>query len=199
MGFWGYAVGGLSVGAKAMMSTLGWTIISGDGPVFMGGNTRIFSMRSCSVSISSVRPSHKNAQWNLFTSGKISIKRPICEDERPIGETCSCYTCRNYSRAYLRHLYAAGNLSSRRRRFNLHYYIDFIKQIRQAIDEDSSVFINLIGEFSRVEMGCLSESQPERPDAKKEKEDFMGIGVAYAMGGPRGKPRISDREFSRSS
>jgi queuine tRNA-ribosyltransferase len=76
----------------------------------------------------------------LFTpAGKVSIKQAkYAEDERPIDETCGCYTCRHYSRAYLRHLYLANEILSSRLNtiHNLFFYINFIKEIQKAIRED---------------------------------------------------------------
>jgi queuine tRNA-ribosyltransferase len=57
------------------------------------------------------------------------------EDETPVDEDCECYTCRNFSRAYLRHLYQAGEiLASRLLTFhNLHFYGRLMKEIRESI------------------------------------------------------------------
>jgi len=75
----------------------------------------------------------------LFTSkGKMSIKQAqYAEDERPVDETCACYTCRHYSRAYLRHLYLANEILSSRLNtiHNLYYYMDLVKGIQEAIRE----------------------------------------------------------------
>ena len=57
------------------------------------------------------------------------------EDERPIDEACACYTCRNFSRAYLRHLFHAGEMTSGTLNtlHNLHFYLDTMNRIREAI------------------------------------------------------------------
>ena len=55
-----------------------------------------------------------------------------------MDETCACYTCRHYSRAYLRHLYLAKEILSSRLNttHNLYYYMNFMKNLRKAIQED---------------------------------------------------------------
>ena len=57
--------------------------------------------------------------------------------ERPVDETCACYTCRHYSRAYLRHLYLSKEILSSRLNtiHNLYYYINLLVKIREAIQE----------------------------------------------------------------
>jgi queuine tRNA-ribosyltransferase len=86
-----------------------------------------------------VLPTRNARNGSLFTSsGKISIKQAeYAEDGRPIDEACSCYTCRYYSRAYLRHLYLAHEILSSRLNtiHNLFYYMNFIKNIQKAIRE----------------------------------------------------------------
>jgi queuine tRNA-ribosyltransferase len=84
-----------------------------------------------------VLPTRNARNGTLFTSGgKISIKQTqYAEDKKPIDEKCSCYTCRHYSRAYLRHLFLAREILSSRLNtlHNLYYYIHFMKEIREAI------------------------------------------------------------------
>ena len=90
-----------------------------------------------------VLPTRNARNGMLFTSaGKVSIKQAqYTEDERPIDETCGCYTCRYYSRAYLRHLYLANEILSSRLNtiHNLYFYINFIKEIQKAIRKDRLV------------------------------------------------------------
>jgi queuine tRNA-ribosyltransferase len=79
----------------------------------------------------------------LFTShGKLIIKHArYKEDARPVDESCGCPVCRRYSRAYLRHLFLAGEIlySTLATLHNLYHYLDIMRQIRQAI---------LLGTFS---------------------------------------------------
>jgi queuine tRNA-ribosyltransferase len=87
-----------------------------------------------------VLPTRNARNGTLFTSsGKISIKQAqYAEDGRPIDETCACYTCRHYSRAYLRHLYLSKEILSSRLNtiHNLYYYINLLNKFKEAIQED---------------------------------------------------------------
>jgi queuine tRNA-ribosyltransferase len=87
-----------------------------------------------------VLPTRNARNGTLFTdSGKISIKQAqYVEDGRPIDENCLCYTCRHYSRAYLRHLYLANEILSSRLNtiHNLFYYMNFMKRIQEAIRDN---------------------------------------------------------------
>jgi queuine tRNA-ribosyltransferase len=174
MDFQGYAIGGLSVGEpRAMMlDVLGWTTphLPENRPRYlMGVGTPEDILDAVMLGVDlfdCVLPTRNARNGTLFTSsGKISIKQSqYAEDGRPIDETCSCYTCRNYSRAYLRHLYMAKEILSSRLKtiHNLHYYIDFIKQIRRAIDEGrlDRFYQSHRMNSNRPETGCLSQSQP---------------------------------------
>jgi queuine tRNA-ribosyltransferase len=75
----------------------------------------------------------------LFTNEKnIVIKNARWrEDNNPIEQTCDCYTCRNYSRAYLRHLYVAGEILAMvlNTIHNVRYYMRLMEQIRTALKE----------------------------------------------------------------
>jgi len=148
IGFPGYAVGGLSVGEpKDLMREMSaWTIpllpdhlpryIMGVGTpedivelVGMGAD-----MFDCVI------PTRNARNGQLFTrSGAINIcNSQFKYDTKPIDTHCRCYTCSHYSRAYLRHLYMARELLAYRLNtlHNLHYYLDLVKQIRLAIQED---------------------------------------------------------------
>jgi queuine tRNA-ribosyltransferase len=76
----------------------------------------------------------------LFTwSGRVSIKRTeYREDPSPLDPECDCYTCRNYSKAYLRHLFLAGEMNSARLGtiHNLHFYLSLMKKARESILEN---------------------------------------------------------------
>jgi queuine tRNA-ribosyltransferase len=88
-----------------------------------------------------VMPSRNARNGQLFTSrGNVNIPNAKYRfDTNPIDDTCSCYTCQNYSRAYLRHLYKSRELLAYRLNtiHNIHYYLDLMKKIRQAINNDS--------------------------------------------------------------
>ena len=88
-----------------------------------------------------VLPTRNARNGTLFTSrGKIVIKNvKYADDKKPIDESCSCYTCQNFSRAYLRHLYERQEISSAilNTIHNLHFYLDIFKKIRQSIQSNS--------------------------------------------------------------
>ena len=90
-----------------------------------------------------VLPTRNARNGTLFTSrGKIVIKNAqYGDDEAPVDEDCQCYTCRTFSRAYLRHLYQAGEILASRllTLHNLYYYGWLMTQIRNAVER---------GEFS---------------------------------------------------
>jgi queuine tRNA-ribosyltransferase len=84
-----------------------------------------------------VLPSRNARNGYLFTSkGKIVIKQAqYADDTEPLDAGCPCYTCRTYSRAYLRHLFQAGEIlySSLATLHNVRFYLDTMQRIRRAI------------------------------------------------------------------
>ena len=148
IGFDGYALGGLSVGEEAErmyeMMDVALPLLPNDKPRYvMGvgtpenlieGIARGVDMFDC------VMPTRNARNGTLFTSfGKITIKQSrYADDDSPIDPACNCYVCRNYSRAYLRHLYQSNEIlaSMLNTRHNLHYYIDLMAQARNAIEQD---------------------------------------------------------------
>lgn len=145
MPFDGIAIGGLSVGEE---NTLMYDTIEGVMPYLdtarprylMGVGTptdivegvwRGVDMFDC------VMPTRNARNGTLFTSfGKINIKSArFIHDERPIDPQCECPACKNYSRAYLNHLYRAKELTFYRLAslHNLYFYLNLMKQIRSAI------------------------------------------------------------------
>ena len=148
MEFQGYAIGGLSVGEpKSMMiDVLKWTtpLLPEDTPRYlMGVGTPEDIINAVTLGIDffdCVLPTRNARNGTLFTaSGKISIKQAqYAEDARPVDEMCACYTCRHYSRAYLRHLYLAKEILSSRLNtiHNLYYYINLLVRMKEAIQED---------------------------------------------------------------
>jgi queuine tRNA-ribosyltransferase len=96
-----------------------------------------------------VMPTRNARNGTLFTSeGKLHIKNArFTKDPLPLDPKCDCYTCRNYSRSYLRHLFNSGEIFGSRLLtiHNLHYYINLMRQMREAIlakrfDEFRSAF-----------------------------------------------------------
>ena len=141
----GYAIGGLSVGeprALSMeMTEASVPHLPAERPRYvMGVGTpeelaeyvaRGVDMMDC------VMPSRNARNGCLFTAnGKLIIKHArYKEDGRPVDESCRCYTCAHYSRAYLRHLFMSGEIvySTLATLHNLYRYLDIMRTIRQAI------------------------------------------------------------------
>jgi queuine tRNA-ribosyltransferase len=84
-----------------------------------------------------VMPTRNARNGQLFTSqGRINIKNArFAEDDGPLDPACRCYTCRHHSRAYLRHLYIAGEMTAGALNtlHNLTFYLDTMQRIREAI------------------------------------------------------------------
>ncbi len=147
--FDGYAIGGLSVGEPKglMYDMIDFTrpFIPDEYPVYvMGvgipedlveGVSRGIDMFDC------VMPTRNARNGMLFTSfGHIVIKNSRFKgDSRPIDPICTCYTCKNYSRAYLRHLFVAKELLAFRLNtiHNLHYFLHLMREMRKAIETDT--------------------------------------------------------------
>jgi queuine tRNA-ribosyltransferase len=84
-----------------------------------------------------VMPTRSARNGQLFTSqGRINIRNArYAEDDRPLDPACQCYTCRHHSRAYLRHLCLAGEMTAGTLNtlHNLSFYLDTMQRIRDAI------------------------------------------------------------------
>ncbi len=84
-----------------------------------------------------VLPTRNARNGQLFTStGRLNIKNAeYADDKGPLDARCGCYTCRNFSRAYLRHLFHAGEMTAGTLNtlHNLHFYLDTMRRIREAI------------------------------------------------------------------
>lgn len=148
IGFDGYAIGGLSVGeTKTVMYEMieaSMPVLPEDKPRYvMGVGTpedllegieRGVDMFDC------VMPTRNGRNGTFFTSfGKLVIRNAQYErDTQPVDPECSCYTCRNFSRAYLRHLFNAGELLALRLGtiHNLFFYLDLIRKIRLSLEQD---------------------------------------------------------------
>ncbi len=143
--FEAYAIGGLSVGEPPaeMYDIVSRTtpFLPEDRPRYlMGTGTPEDLVESVARGIDlfdCVLPTRNARNGQLFTSvGKINIKNArYAEDDRPLDPACGCYTCRTCSRAYLRHLFQANeiNSSTLNTLHNLHFYLDTLRQIRDAI------------------------------------------------------------------
>ena len=148
IGFDGYAIGGLSVGEskedmRAMTEVSCTALPENKARYLMGVGTPLDLIESVALGVDMfdcVMPTRNGRNGCLFTSkGKVQIKHARYRlDESPLDDECSCYTCKNYSKAYLRHLHKAGELSAHRL-FSLHnltFYLDLMARIRKAIEED---------------------------------------------------------------
>jgi queuine tRNA-ribosyltransferase len=141
----GYAIGGLSVGEPRALSLemveITAPLLPRERPRYVMGVgmpeelgeyvARGVDMMDC------VLPSRNARNGCLFTSrGRVVIKHArYKEDPDPLDAACPCYTCRNFSRAYLRHLFQAGEIlfASLATLHNLHHYLDIMRRIRHSI------------------------------------------------------------------
>jgi queuine tRNA-ribosyltransferase len=143
--FPGYAVGGLAVGEPheltCEMTEQVTALLPKKRPRYLMGVgrpeqladyvARGIDMMDC------VLPTRAARHACLYTSeGRVLIKNArYIEDQRPVDANCSCSVCRRYSRAYLRHLFAAGEITAAilATHHNVHFYLDTMRQIREAI------------------------------------------------------------------
>jgi len=144
--FNGFAIGGLSVGEpkEDMMRILAHTApqLPTDKPRYlMGVGTPEDLMDSVEQGIDMfdcVMPTRNARNGHLFTRfGDVKIKNARFKTEQgPLDPTCSCYTCQNFSRAYLHHLFRAGEILSSilNTIHNLHYYQTLMAEMRSAIE-----------------------------------------------------------------
>jgi queuine tRNA-ribosyltransferase len=146
VGFDAYAIGGLSVGEPVdiMYKVVEHTAsqLPDDHPRYlMGTGMPVDLVESVARGIDMfdcVLPTRNARNGQLFTTdGVIVIKNArYAEDLSPPDPECTCYTCRNHSRAYLRHLFMAGEIGSATLNslHNLHFYLDTMRRIREAIE-----------------------------------------------------------------
>ncbi len=147
--FDGYALGGLSVGEpKEEMYEIVRFISSQmpqDKPRYLMGvgelSDVVYAVEHGIDMFDCVIPTRNARNGTLFTSqGRISIKRSEFKDDpSPLDPQCDCYTCRNFSRAYLRHLYMCREILSMRLNtiHNLYFYARFFEKMRNAISNGS--------------------------------------------------------------
>jgi queuine tRNA-ribosyltransferase len=144
----GYALGGYSVGEEpaAMHEGVAHSapLLPKDKPRYLMGVGTPIDLLTCVASgidmFDCVLPTRCARNALLFTStGRVVIKNAqYARDERPLDEKCGCYTCLNFSRAYLRHLYVAQEIVAMRLNtlHNLHYFLNLMKGARAAIEAD---------------------------------------------------------------
>jgi queuine tRNA-ribosyltransferase len=155
--FPGYAVGGLAVGepheVTCEMAAEVTTVLPKEKPRYLMGVGRPeqladyvalgIDMMDC------VLPTRAARHACIYTSeGRVLIKNArYAQDQNPLDPNCSCSVCRRYTRAYLRHLFAAGEFTAAilATHHNIHFYLDLMRQIREAIE-----FGNLVKFSSEV-------------------------------------------------
>jgi len=143
--FPGYAVGGLAVGepheVTCEMTAEVTALLPNDRPRYLMGVGRPeqladYAARGIDM-MDCVLPTRAARHACLYTSeGRVLIKNArYIEDQRPIDPNCRCCVCRRYTRAYLRHLFAAGEITAAilATHHNVSFYLDIMRQIREAI------------------------------------------------------------------
>ncbi|MCA2977309.1 MAG: tRNA guanosine(34) transglycosylase Tgt [Myxococcaceae bacterium] len=144
----GYALGGFAVGEapEQMHAGVAFTapLLPKDKPRYLMGVGTPLDLVTCVGTgvdmFDCVMPTRNARNGFLFTSqGKLVIKHArYARDERPLDPACGCYTCRTFSRAYLRHLFIAQEVVAMRLNtlHNLHFYLSLMKAAREAIEQD---------------------------------------------------------------
>ena len=145
IGFDGYAIGGLSVGETraVMYGMVAHTAVQlpEEKPRYLMGVGKpqdiLHAVRMGIDMFDCVLPTRNARNGFLFTSaGKVAIKNARYRaDERPLDPECDCFTCRHHSRAYLRHLFTAGEILALHLNtvHNVTYYLRLMRHIREAI------------------------------------------------------------------
>jgi queuine tRNA-ribosyltransferase len=148
LGFDGYGIGGLAVGEPREltweMTSLSVAALPTDQPRYlMGAGTPLDIVEAVALGVDlfdCVLPTRNARNGTLFTSqGKLSIKNArFTDDPSPLDPECSCYTCQHFSRAYLRHLFMAREMSAATLNtiHNLSFYQHLMGEIGKAIKED---------------------------------------------------------------
>jgi queuine tRNA-ribosyltransferase len=157
IGFDGYAIGGLSVGEPKheMLATLDAIMpdMPQDKPRYLMGvgtpEDLVEAVRRGVDMFDCVMPTRNARNGHLFTRyGVIKIRNNQYQfDTRPLDENCSCYTCQNYSRSYLKHLDKCKEMLGSRLNtiHNLHYYLELMQGMRDAIEANR--FDEFVREF----------------------------------------------------
>jgi queuine tRNA-ribosyltransferase len=194
LGFDGYAIGGVSVGESAERSRAAVKItaplLPQDRPRYlmgMGTPADLVEMVALGCDLfDCVLPTRNARNGMLYTwTGRMQIKRrEFAEDPGPIDPACGCPVCRHYSRAYLRHLYMAGEILSMHLNslHNLHLYADLMRRVRAAIEA---------GEYAAFRKDFFSRwSKGPAGDEKEEAERDEPSGPSRSR---RSRPASSGR------
>ena len=157
MPFHGMAIGVLSVGEPKeefyrVLEFIGHQLPSEKPRYLMGVGTPedlVFGVSQGIDMFDCVMPTRNARNGWLFTRfGDLKIKNARYKtDLRPLDETCTCYTCRNFSRSYLHHLHKMGEMLGAQLNtiHNLHYYLQLMQDLRDALDDDR--FDEVVREF----------------------------------------------------
>jgi queuine tRNA-ribosyltransferase len=159
MDFAGYALGGVSVGEPKNLryNIMSFTLqfLPVDKPRYLMGlgmpQDIIEAVEMGMDMFDCVIPTRYGRNGTAFTSeGKLTIRNsPYIEDFKPLDEKCSCYTCKNFSRAYLRHLFNTDEILGLRlvSLHNVYFYLELLRKLREAIAQDK---------FSEFKKGFLN-------------------------------------------
>jgi queuine tRNA-ribosyltransferase len=155
----GYAIGGLSVGEPRDLSqemvAVTAPVLPTDRPRYVMGvgmpeELPLYVAKGVDM-MDCVLPTRNARNGYLFTTqGKVMIKQAqYLDDESPLDPACDCYTCRTFTKAYLRHLFQAREIlfSILATLHNIRYYLDTMRRMRQAI---------LFGKFPEFLKSCAS-------------------------------------------
>ncbi|HSK11535.1 MAG TPA: tRNA guanosine(34) transglycosylase Tgt [Vicinamibacterales bacterium] len=168
IGFEAYAIGGLSVGEPVdrMHEMVASTapLLPDDRPRYlMGTGTPLDLVEAVASGVDlfdCVLPTRNARNGQLFTAaGKVNIKNAVhADDPGPVEAGCQCYTCRHFSRAYLRHLHLAGEIASATLNtlHNLWFYLDSMRRIREAL---------VFGSFDRLRQDVRQVYASRPPDS----------------------------------
>jgi queuine tRNA-ribosyltransferase len=171
MAFPGYAIGGLSVGeAKGETARVLehlCPILPEEKPRYLMGvgtpEDLLGGVRSGIDLFDCVLPTRNGRNGQLFTrAGRISIRNArYARDPRPPDAACSCYTCRTSSRAYLRHLHQAGEITAANllSLHNLAFYLDTLRKMRE------SIVLGRFEDFREETLRALAGSEPVIPES----------------------------------
>ena len=167
LGFRGYAIGGLSVGEpKAMlygMTEVTAAVLPTEAPRYLMGVGKPEDLVECVLRgidmFDCVLPTRNARNGQVFTRhGQMNMRNARhAEDTQPLDSACGCYTCRTFSRAYIRHLQMTKELLGAYlcTVHNIYYYHELMGTIRKAIDEGSFL------DFRREFYGLRGESVPD--------------------------------------
>jgi queuine tRNA-ribosyltransferase len=156
-GFDGIAIGGLSVGEpkpdfERVLSYIGPKLPKNKPRYLMGVGTPedlVFGVSKGIDMFDCVMPTRNARNGWLFTRfGDLKIRNATYKtDNRPLDPTCSCYACKNFSRAYLHHLQKVGEILGAQLNsiHNIHYYLNLMSEIRESLEKNS--FSEFVKEF----------------------------------------------------